>query len=71
VDRNKNLLILGLQKPIEFQAWSCTPTFSALRRMRQEDPKIQASLGYMARPCLTGWGVVKEIMNSVNLNFQI
>jgi hypothetical protein len=34
------------------QVWWHTPEFPALRRLRQEDSKFKASLGYTAKPCL-------------------
>jgi hypothetical protein len=34
------------------QMWWYTPVIPALRRMRQEDYQLKASLGYIDRPCL-------------------
>jgi hypothetical protein len=38
---------VGLSK-----VWRYTPVILALRRLRQEDDKLSASLGYLRRPCL-------------------
>jgi hypothetical protein len=40
-------LVLKLQKN---WVWWCTPVISALGKLRQKDPKLRASLGYMVRP---------------------
>jgi hypothetical protein len=34
----------------------------ALRRLRQEDPNLQGSLGYFVRPCLTDMGPVRQLV---------
>jgi hypothetical protein len=33
------------------QAWWFTPVIPALRRLRQEDRKLETSLGYIVGPC--------------------
>jgi hypothetical protein len=32
------------------QEWWCTPVILVLRKLRQEDIKLEASLGYIVRP---------------------
>jgi hypothetical protein len=32
--------------------WWCTPVIPALRRLREEDQELEASLGYLVRPYL-------------------
>jgi hypothetical protein len=39
------------------------PVSLALRRLRQEDHEFQASLGYIARPCLKQTKQNKQINN--------
>jgi hypothetical protein len=34
------------------QAWGCIPVISVLQRLRQEDYKFEASIGYTVKPCL-------------------
>jgi hypothetical protein len=41
-------------------AWWCTPVSPALGRLRQKDQEFQASLGYIARPCLTKQNKTKK-----------
>jgi hypothetical protein len=40
--------------------WWYKSVIPALRRLRQEDPKFEANLGYTERPCLT------KIKNNLN-----
>jgi hypothetical protein len=40
--------------------WWCTPVIPAFGRLRQEDHKLKFSLGYIAKPRLTGFLEIKS-----------
>ena len=41
-----------IQNQLGYQAWQHVPVISALGRLRQENPKFEAILGYIVRPFL-------------------
>jgi hypothetical protein len=50
--QNCKLYEIGHLKIFLSQAWWCTPVILAHERLMQEGCELQASLGYLGRPCL-------------------